>query len=209
MTTHELKTALDAVIEDTAQPHVERLSITAAIVSEALRLEGLEATLVGGAAIEFYSPGAYVTSDIDLVVERQRPGPSLEPALARTFASLGFERTGRHWTRDDVFVEVPGTQVTNPTVTFAVGPYQLRVLRKEILLGERIVGFKHWRYTAYAAQALDMLAAFRDDLDSIILNAYLERENAVDAYRLLEELAASGTSIDEDVLQAQLERLHQ
>jgi hypothetical protein len=82
------------------------------------------------------------------------------------------------------------------------------VLRKEILLGERIVGFKHWRYTGYAAQALDMIAAFRNDLDSIILNAYLERENAVDAYRLLQELAASGTSIDEDVLQTQLQRLH-
>jgi hypothetical protein len=47
--------------------------------------------------------------------------------------------------------------------------------RKEILLGERIVGFKHWRYTAYGAQALDMMAAFRDDLDEGILTRYLER----------------------------------
>jgi hypothetical protein len=208
MTAVELRAALDAVIANTAQPHVERLSLIAAIVSEALRNEGLEATLVGGGAIEFYNPGSYVTSDIDLVVERQRHVTRLEPILERTFTSLGFTRAGRHWSRDDVFVEVPGTRVTDPTATFAVGPFTLRVLRKEILLGERIVGFKHWRYTAYGAQALDMMAAFGDDLDAVMLNEYLVRENAVDAFQVLEELAAGKTTIDATVLEAQLGRLH-
>ena len=208
MTTDELRAALEAVIEHADRPHVERLSLTAAIVSAALRLEGLEATLVGGSAIEFYTPGSYVTSDIDLVVERLQHVPQLEPALERAFASLGFHRAGRHWTRNDLFVEVPGTSVIDPTATFAIGPYVLRVLRKEILLGERIAGFKHWRYTAYGAQALDMIAAFRDDLDEDILKRYLEREGAIDAYLALQELAASDVSIGEEVLQAQLQRLN-
>jgi hypothetical protein len=207
MTTDDLRTALEAVIQNDDLPHVERLSLAAAIVSGALRLESLEATLVGGGAIEFYSPGSYTTSDIDLVVERTGYVPKLEAALDRTLTSLGLHQVGRHWTRGDLFIEVPGTTVIDPTATFAIGPYVLRVLRKEIVLGERIVGFKHWRYTAYGAQALDMLAAFEDDLDEDILVRYLEREGAVDAYRALQALAGSEVSIDEAVLQAELRRL--
>jgi hypothetical protein len=67
-----LRNDLDALLAGDELPHVERRALAAAIVSEALRARGLEATLVGGGAIEFYAPGAYATCDIDLVVERAR-----------------------------------------------------------------------------------------------------------------------------------------
>jgi len=188
-------------------PHVERLALAAAIVSEALRARGLEATLVGGGAVEFYAPGSYVTSDIDLVVERARPLDDLELALADSFEALGFARAGRHWRRDDLFVEVPATRVTDPTESYPIGPYRLRVLRKEILLGERIVGFKHWSATGYGAQALDLMAAFGTDLDDAVLRTYLQREGADDAYDALRALAASGRVITDALLRHTMDSL--
>jgi hypothetical protein len=205
----ELRAALDEVGAAQDRPHVERLALTAAIVSEALRLDGLEATLVGGGAIEFYVPGAYTTSDIDLVVERREPVPDLEPVLHRVFAGLGFQKAGRHWVRGDSFIEVPDTRVIDPVSSFDIGPWTLRVLRKEILLGERVVGFQHWRVTGYGAQALDMMAAFGVDMDESILREYLRREGAIQGWERLRQLAASDEIVTEAVLQRVLDELHE
>ncbi len=126
-----LRRALETIIGETDRSHVERLTLVAAIISEALGQRGLEATLVGGGAVEFYDPGAHTTSDIDLVVERKRQIPDLELELTDVFTGLGFERHGRHWKRSDMFVEIPGRAMTDPTEVFQVGPYALRVVRKE------------------------------------------------------------------------------
>lgn len=207
MTIDDLRRALDQVLMGRERPHVERLALTAAIVSQALRAEDLEATLVGGAAIEFYDPGAHTTSDIDLVVERRGPMADLEASLRKVFRELGFTRKGRHWIRDELFVEIPGTSVSDPTETFALGPYVLRVLRKEIVLGERIVGFKHWRYTGYGAQAIDMIASFGRDLDEGLLRKYVRREGVEDAYEALRALVQSEAPITQEVLARELDRL--
>ena len=86
MSDASLRDALDRLLAQDGVPHVERLALAAAIVSEALRARGLEATLVGGGAIEFYAPGSYATTDIDLVVERARQLDNLEHASAEQHA---------------------------------------------------------------------------------------------------------------------------
>jgi hypothetical protein len=48
----------------------------------------------------------------------------VEAALARAFAGLGLSARGRHWVREDVFIEV---SVPEATITFAIGPYTLRI----------------------------------------------------------------------------------
>lgn len=63
MTQDRLRHDLDRLLGQTDRPHVARLSIGAAIISTALRERGLEATLVGGGAIEFYDPGAHDAED--------------------------------------------------------------------------------------------------------------------------------------------------
>ncbi len=206
MTLDSLRRELDRLLGDHSLDHVERFTLAAAILSEALRAAGLEATLVGGGAIEFYAPGAHTTSDIDLVVERKSSvdfGDAVESALA----PLGFSRTGRHWVRNDLFVEIPSTHLADPFEVFTLGPYSLRVVRKEIVLAERIVGFKYWRYTAYGAQAIDMIATFGDDLDEVLLGGYLRREGAEDAFDLLRRLANAREPITHDTLVIELERL--
>lgn len=88
---------------------------------------------MGGGAIEIYAPGAYTTSDLDFVVS-QRVGVSFDEATTRAFDGLGFEPSGRHWVRRDLFVEIPSTDLADPVEIFAVGPLSLRVLRKESVL---------------------------------------------------------------------------
>jgi hypothetical protein len=207
MTIEQLRNDLTELLADRNRPHVERLAVAAAIVSEALRTRGLEATLVGGAAIEFYDPGAYTTSDIDLVVVRQAPNIDLQATLSQVFASLGFSARGRHWVREELFVEVPGIDMPDPTETFSIGPYTLRVVRKEIALGERIVGFKHWRYTGYGAQAIDLIVSLGSELDEALLLSYLRREHAEDAYRVLQNLARSNVPITTALLERELDSL--
>jgi hypothetical protein len=77
------------------------------------------------------------------------------------------------------------------------------VIRKEYVLADRIVGFRHWKYWAYGVEAMDMIRAFGADLDESALRAYLRREGSEDAYDDLRELAVAGTPVDE----AAIERL--
>lgn len=84
-----LKAALAKAWEDEC-PHVERLTVTAAILAIALQNDGMRATLVGGGAMEFYVPGAYTTHDIEFVVEGRS-----RAAIDAVFTSLGLRRQGR------------------------------------------------------------------------------------------------------------------
>ena len=43
--------------------HARRLTIVSTPLCEAFRRHGLSAMLVGGSALEFHAPGAYVTGD--------------------------------------------------------------------------------------------------------------------------------------------------
>src|SRR4051794_21408256 len=101
----DLREMLDAVLASKSG-HAPRLAKSAAIVCEALRREGLEATVVGGAAIELHAPDAYATHDLDLVVSG-RFSIDWNAVQARTFQALGFTRSARHWVRDDLYVEIP------------------------------------------------------------------------------------------------------
>jgi hypothetical protein len=198
----ELSRLLDELQAATELPHVRRMTTAVALISTALRARGMEATLVGGGAIEFHAPGAYTTSDIDLVVEGKT-----RAELDAVLRALGFARRGRHWVRGDLFVEVPGHTMQDPTEAVRVGEFTLRVIRKEIALADRIVGFKHWRVTAYGSQALAMIAAFGDSLDEHLLRRSLRAEDAEDAYDALRRIVATQVAITDDLLQLELERL--
>lgn len=199
----DLRRGLDEVLA-TESDHPRRLVKVAAILSEALRREGLEATVVGGSAIEIHAPDAYTTGDIDLVVP-ERHGIDWSVALERAFRPLGFAR--RHWVRGDIFVEIPSRTLLDPVDIFAVGVLTLRVIRKEVVLADRIVGFKYWGVTDYGLQAIAMLAAFGPELDVPLLQSYLQREGAEDAYLALRQLGESGEPLTHERLQAELQRL--
>lgn len=186
--------------------HARQIAMVTSIVSQAFEVEGLRCTLVGGSAIEIYAPGIFKSGDIDLVIEELR-GTADRQRLDPIFASLGFEKQGRHWRRGDLFVEVPSQSLEDPSEVIRLGHFPLSVVVKEVLLAYRVVGFKYWRHTSYGQQAIDMIAAFGDDLRADRLMPRLTQEQAVDAYEALRAMAVSNESVTEDSLQALLERL--
>ena len=99
-------------------------------------------------------------------------------------------------------------ELEDPSEVVRVGHFQLRILSKEILLADRIVGFKHWRHTSYGEQAIAMIAAFGDALNESALWRRLAQESAVDAFEQLRAMSESRESVTEASLQALLERLH-
>ena len=203
MSSADLRALLDSTLASGA-PHVERMTLAAAIIAEVLRRRGMEATLVGGAAIEFHASDVYTTTDLDLIVEG-RTRNELDAALTE----FGFARRGRHWILGDLFVEVPGNWMSDPVDIVPVGDLTLRVVRREIVLADRIIGFKHWHATAYGAQAVALLALFGDSLDERILLSRLASEDAVDAFDALRALASDSQQcrVGEAELNQLLERL--
>lgn len=203
MTNAELRQLLDdALASDRA--HAEKLAISAAVISAVLRGSGMEATLVGGGAIEIHASDIYTTSDIDLVVEG-RSRADVDAALT----VFGLARRGRHWVwgDGDLFVEVPGNWMPDPVDVIAVGRLTLRVVKREIVLADRIIGFKHWRATAYGAQAVALLALFGSGLDDGLLRQRVRAEGAEDALDELLALAADSAPVTEELLQQLLDRL--
>jgi hypothetical protein len=180
------------------RPHRHRLILTAAVIATALNKAGMRATLVGGGAVELYAPGAYQTLDIDFIVEGR---PRAE--FARVFESLGLKAKDRGWLMDDLFVEVPALWMEDPVDVVNVGPYELRVIKKEWILGERIAGFRHWKYWGSGIQAISMIRSFGAELDEVELRQSLKREGTAHAYELLRELADS----DQEVSTGQLDAL--
>ncbi len=201
MTAPDLGLLLDRTMTGDRR-HVEKITVAAAVVSEVLRRRGMRTTLVGGGAIEFYAPDAYATSDLDLIVEG-RPRADIDAALT----DFGFARRGRHWVRGDLFVEVPGTVMSDPVEEMSAGGMPLRVVRREVVLADRVIGFKHWKVTGYGAQAVALLAAMRDSTDERLLRERVRAEHAEDALDVLWAMARSAAPVDETGLRAVLDHL--
>lgn len=206
----ELRQSLDLLLQagmaEDAVDHARQIAMVTSIVSQAFEAEGLRCTLVGGSAIEVYAPGIFKSGDIDLVIEELR-GAAHRARLDPVFDSLGFEKEGRHWRRGDLFIEVPSQFLEDPAEVIRLGHFPLNVVAKEVLLADRVIGFKYWRYTSYGQQAIDMIAAFGDAIRLDRLLPRLVDNQATDAYDALKALALSNEPITEDTLQSLLERL--
>lgn len=176
------------------------------MLHDAFELVGLRCTLVGGSAVEIHAPGVYVTGDLDVVIETQRVEGGSE-RVAAVFTELGFKRDGRHWARGELFVEVPSHVLSDPAEKVRVAKAVFRVVAKEVVLADRIVGFKHWQYTAYGHQAIAMLVAFGERLNMPWLKSRLQSEHCMDAFVALKQLAERGTRVTETVLRALLVKL--
>jgi hypothetical protein len=205
-----LKEDLDLILEPgmASDPldHARQVAAITAILHCAFDAEGMTATLIGGSAIEVYAPGIFASGDIDLIVEDAK-GAGIRDRINSVLVGLGFEKAGRHWKKGPLFVEVPSHSLDDPSQTVHVGPFVFRVIAKESLLADRVVGFRQWGHTSYAQQAIDMIAAFGDELDHERLGAQLRREGSEDAYQELKRISASQDPVTEEGLKALLKRL--
>ena len=156
------------------------------MIATALQKQGMRATLVGGGAIELHAPGVYQTGDIDFVVEGRS-----RVEIDVVMRSLGLAKRGRHWVMDDLFVEVPSSELDFPVEVRDIGDFDLRVVSRESVLADRIVGFRHWKYWGAGMQVIVLLRTFGDRVNEGELQRLLRREGAEHAYELLKEVADS------------------
>ena len=106
--------------------------------------------LVGGAAVELYTSGAYTTGDLDFV-------GTVTPELEGALRDAGFERQGRHWIHEaaQVFIEFPGAALGpgERASWVQVAGCRVRVVAVEDLLVDRLGAWQYWRSAVDGANA--------------------------------------------------------
>jgi hypothetical protein len=182
-----------------------KLAVVSLIDRQVQRIEW-RAIVIGGLAVEFWTRGAYSTTDIDLYLPH---GPAVDDLLAE----LGFQRQGRHWVipEHDLFIEAPASFPAESEEVYEItlrSGYRVLLLSLEDVLIDRLHQFVSGGHRDVASQALSLLGA--EDLDRERLEERAEEEGLASALRALDELenrAAGGETIESWELQEISKRL--
>ena len=98
--------------------------------------------LVGGAAVELYTGGAYTTGDLDFV-------GTVPPLVASALKEAGFDRRGRHWIHEvgEVFIEFPSTglDIGEDSVVIEVEDQRVLIVGREALIADRLAAWQAWK----------------------------------------------------------------
>lgn len=169
-----IKAALDI------QDKLERALYVVGVWTESLRSEGIRPIIVGGTAVEFYSFGAYMTYDIDLVCDGRAE------ALAK-LGQLGFEQTDslRHWYHETlgIVIEIPDERLAGSeehVVEVQVGSFTAYVIGIEDLVLDRLRAYVHWRSTQDGEWARRLVQLHRESMDWPYLNETAKSEGLSD-----------------------------
>lgn len=126
----------------------------AATVSAALAAAGITAVLSGGAVVQIYTSGLYVSRDLDFVTSAGHR--EIEVALGR----LGFVRqVGRHFVHPSCpyTLEFPpwplaiGREVIREWGTRPVGQLSIQILTPTQSVMDRLAAYYHWRRPTMSA----------------------------------------------------------
>jgi hypothetical protein len=141
----------------------------ACLIYETLKVNGINAVLVGGACVSIYSENRYQSSDLDFATyEEMKP---IEKALKK----LGFERTGRQFSRSDCpylidFVNPPiavGQEAVHEFKTLKTSAGSLRLLSPTDCVKDRLASFFHWNDAQALEQALMVAENHSVDLQDL------------------------------------------
>ncbi len=138
---------------------------TAAIVAWVQSLytsENQVPVLVGGAAVEILTGGAYTTGDLDFVGH-------VPASVRRSLESIGFKKSGRNWIHEEaqIFLEFPGDALDPKEKQFRRGVfgYDLLLVSIEDLLVDRLGAWDYWTSGVDGANAFLLLRACRNEID--------------------------------------------
>jgi hypothetical protein len=167
----------------------EEMMEVAAIVDEALSSLGVHPIVVGGLAVAYWVPGAYVTGDIDVVMPASK---NIELRLAE----LGFTRDGRFWTLPgrEIFFEAPGSLLEPSPQGFEVvelaSGRSVRVQAAEEVLLVRLDEFVGTGHSDALQQCLWLLGSTVINRDTLEQRAGEERleEALKELYVLVEDV---------------------
>jgi hypothetical protein len=141
--------------------------------------------LVGGAAVEIYCGGGYVTGDLDFVGE-------VPPSVVRRLREVGFRRKGRRWVHEagQVFLELPGSQIAPEEMTaqVQVGEWRVLALSPEDVLVDRLAAWRFWKSPVDGIAAFSLWQAVSGRLDLERVARAAERRGVAAALGRLKSL---------------------
>jgi predicted nucleotidyltransferase len=152
------------------QDKLEKQIYLAAAISLAFEKRGIQAVLVGGVVVEYYTAGGYTTADIDMIL------PPLEKHEIETvMKELGFERFEdyRHWLHPHIPIPVefpPGPlQIGHLLVQelneIEIEEVKLKILKVEDILLDRLIMAQEWKDLQAQVQAEMLMYAHCTEID--------------------------------------------
>jgi hypothetical protein len=153
----------------TLENETERKLAVVSLIDEQVQRIEWRAIVIGGLAVEFWTQGAYSTSDIDLYLPH---GPAVDDLLAE----LGFRKQGRHWVLPghDLFVEAPASfpaedeEVVNVELE---GGRSVPVLSAEDVVVDRLHQFVAGGHADVAEQGVALIGIEELDYPRLIVRA--------------------------------------
>ena len=152
-----------------------------------MKRDGVDFTVVGGEAAEIYTFGKYESADIDIVT-------SGSIALREKLEEIGFQNKGKDWWSDDlrIFLKIPSSVIAGDEARVKVidlgDEMFVKVIGIEDMILDRLAACEFWRYKIDCEIALDLLARYREELDM----GYLEAKAKTDkVFSKLQELLES------------------
>jgi hypothetical protein len=143
----------------------------AAAVATALREAGFGAVLTGGACASIYSAGAYVSHDLDFIIQSGGGRSTLDRALA----GLGFIRKHDRYVHPATafFVEFPrgplsiGDDTDIRPVTLRIGRARVTALSATDSCRDRLAAFYHWSDRQSLRSAVEIAVRHRVNMQAI------------------------------------------
>ena len=160
-----------------------RTAAIAAWVQGLFSRENRAPVLVGGAAVEILTGGAYTTGDLDFV-------GFVPPSVRDILKENGFKRSGRDWIHEvaEIFLEFPGDALDpkERAIRHQAYGYNLLLVSLEDLLVDRLGAWAHWKSGVDGANAFLLYRICRSEIDEERLTGRAREagfEPALDALR--------------------------
>lgn len=160
--------------------HLQPIAL-AAYLSEIFNKEGITLTVVGGALVQFYTNAEYKTDDLDAILF----GDTKEK-LEKVMGQLGFSRSSsyRHFEHSQMpfVVEFPpapieiGSRWIRDVKILKYEKFQVRVLRVEDIIMDRIIAGVEWKDRSSLDQAKLMCRKNKNQIDKKYLKDFARKE---------------------------------
>ena len=192
-------TKLEAILELPDGP--AKTAALAEWVQSLYSEESHRPVLVGGAAVELLTKGAYTTGDLDFV-------GVVPPDVESKLIQHGFERHGRHWVHDkgQIFIEFPADRLEEPETSLQLDfdGSVVEILSPEAVLIDRLSSWSFWNSEVDAVNAVLLWREAKMPFDRRVLKDLVRKqnleENWKDFLRFLESVEGR-TPTEEDLEQ--------
>jgi hypothetical protein len=182
-------------------PGPQRTASLARWVQGLYRKEKDRPVLVGGAAVELLTGGAFTTGDLDFV-------GSVPSAVADALKLVGFTREGRHWFHEEerIFLEFPSATLRagEEARVRVFGGCPVLIVTAEDLIVDRLAAWVPWNSALDGVNAYLLYRAVEAELDLRRLEDRAAGENVHDALASVKDLYTryGGVVPEDDVVEA-------